>query len=200
MNFIPYTRQEGNYLLISIPIINKSFVVNYAIINTPIHKTEGISNQVFLEGEDGRRKHFVIFLEYDAVSRSGLVKDLKRIGETNNFHQAFVFRSRPGQNDRWHVIIPEIVTMGEWLETLANAKCDQSYKSMSIKRGYSVLRIGRKKDISLPEYAFTFVNSKKPKIVSRWHSKFLEIHGVCVAGQKKRCGSQVVGYVTGHDV
>jgi hypothetical protein len=163
-----------------------------------MHKIVGISNEVFLEGKRGYKKHYVTFLEYDNNSRANVIKDLKKIGELVHFSKAYVLRSRPNRNDRWHVIIPEIFDVGEWLVLLYYSNCDDSYKSMSIKRGYSVLRVSMKKDIGSPKYAFTFTNSKRGKLISGWHAKFLEIQGATIGGKRKKCGGMTVGYVTGH--
>jgi len=187
---------ERNY--ICLPFINKT--ISWSIFNTPIHKTIGITNIVHSNKLPKNKKHFTIFLEYDHTTKNTIIKKIKNLHKIIPFKNAYFIKSRPNQNNRWHVIIPEIFTEGEWLTALAESGCDDSYKSMSIKRGYSVLRISEKKDIPKPKYAFKITFSQPQKrLESSWHAEYLKkAYGITSHLIQLRTTSKIIGYKTGH--
>jgi hypothetical protein len=178
--------------------VNKTVSIN--IFNTPTHRIEGITNIVTLLPKQKQEKLYALFLEYDLVSKHSLLKYLEKLGDCVEYTNAYVYQSRPPQKNRWHVIIPEVFTTGEWLQALMESNCDQSYKSMSIKRQYSVLRAGKKANNPKPEFAFIYQYEEKNKrLISLWHSLYVEkTTDASVKGRKVCCASKVIGYTTGH--
>jgi hypothetical protein len=92
---------------------------------------------------------------------------------------------------------------GEWLSALKESHCDESYMTMSMKRGYSVLRISKKREIGAPEFAFVFKSNWDPNdqlsFFSSWHCAFLEkAYGLKIDGPKYNCDTKLIGYFTGH--
>jgi len=195
-------------MFIPIPFINK--VISISTFDLPTYPMTGITNVVVPITPKRRKiknrfhvKQFVIFLEYDYVSKRQLSNYLSRLSKTVEFYKAYVFRSRPGSNDHWHVIIPEVCDQGTWLTALMESGADNSYKSMSMKRGYSVLRISDKREHGAPEYAFTFKPKWDPDdqlpFFSSWHCAFLEkAYGLKIDGPKYNCNTKLIAYFTGH--
>jgi hypothetical protein len=167
--------------------------------NTPIYPITGIINRVIVG--NSKEKLFVLFLEYDLVSKARVIAYLKKLNKIVPFHKAYLINSRPGSKDRWHIIIPEVFSQGDWLTALMESGCDDSYKSMSMKRGYSVLRISKKKNIPEPEYAQTiaFPKPKKMRLLSSWHKAYIEkACDLKLQGAALKCSSEIIGYRTGH--
>lgn len=182
---------SGRSFYLNIPIVHKTFCAYYGkdesfrqlkflLFDTPRHRIIGVTNKLFLEGTE-LDKDRVIFLEYDDITEEKLTKELSYLGDKYNLDLFYCIRSRPNRNDKWHVVIPQIVPINVWLGVLFESSTDNKYKGMSMKRGYSVLRWSEKADKGSPVYQKLFVTptsldkyKRAQYSCSSWHLIYLK--------------------------